>query len=154
MLSQRGERCAPHSIANIWVVRCHLGSSHRASADMAVVPIVDLVAGRLAGQVRVAVMDFAAADYDLRIAWSVGSSPGGGLPALRLFNTRGELPEAVWGLEKTKGPRTFDEMTAAQHRMKSQFLWGTIMKQIAGNDVGKVARIRGKSRAQRGKDEL
>eukprot|EP01047_Picozoa_sp_COSAG01_P033004 COSAG01_NODE_2410_length_7747_cov_70.111140_3_plen_138_part_00 len=109
-------------------------------SDAAILPIIDMTSKRLSGQVRVAVIDYVAADWDLRSAWTVTPR---NVPQLRLFSTRGELPAAISGLEKTKGPMTFANLTTAQHAMRSQMLASECMQRVRGNKLGEGARLRG-----------
>ena len=91
---------------------------------MAAMPIIDVAAKRLAAKVRVAVVNYANTDYDLRAAWTVRSN---NLPQLRLFSTTGSLPDVIPGLQKDGGPDSLTTLSAAQQGMRAMIISGAIL---------------------------
>ena len=127
----------PWPFTPVYLCICvHIARPHRScvyATDLAMLPIISKVAERVSGLVNVAVMDYAAAEYDLRASWTVGHH---NLPQLRVFDVIGELPEPVSGMEKVRGRRTFLDMTAQQMTMKAQVVAKEVTTLIAGNRPG------------------
>lgn len=118
---------------------------------MAAMPIIDVAAKRLAANARVAVVNYANTDYDLRAAWTVRSD---NLPQLRLFSTTGSLPDVIPGLQKGVGPDTLTKLTAAQQGMRAMLISGDCITKLAEHADGKEAKKRGVAGYKQPKSEL
>ena len=114
--------------------------------DVPALPIIDLAAKRLAGTAHVAVIDYSAADWDLRMAWGVLPS---NVPQLRLFSTPGQLPTPVDGLTKDRGLHTFKGLTSAQQKLRAQIVSQQCDEELAEHETGrKGVKLRSRKRVK------
>jgi hypothetical protein len=116
--------------------------------------IIDLAAKRLSASslARVAIINYAGADYDLRAAWSIRHD---NLPQLRLFSTTGELPKVIPGLHKDGTTVAFDSLTPAQQSMRAMTISSECMAQLSKHPDGAAVKRRATSSLlSRSKTEL
>ncbi len=112
--------------------------------DTSVLHIIDLAAKRLRASslARVAIINYAGADYDLRAAWSIRHD---NLPQLRLFSTSGELPKIIPGLHKDGATVPFGSLTPAQQSMRAMTISSECMAQLSKHPDGVEVKRRVKS---------
>lgn len=89
-----------------------------------------------------AVINYAGADYDLRVAWSIRHDT---LPQLRLFGTTGELPRIIPGLHKGSGSQSFDGLTSAQQSVRAMMISNECKKQLTEHRDGMDVKRRANS---------
>ena len=116
----------------------------RRLADTSPFQILDLAAKRLSASslARVAVINYAGVDYDLRTAWSISHQH---LPQLRLFSTRGELPKIIAGLQQDGNGVAFDNLTPAQQSVRAMKISSECMTQLSKHPNGAGVKRRTKS---------
>ena len=96
-------------------------------ADMDALPILDSAAGSLDANVNVAVIDYSAADWELRMKWTVTPA---NIPQLRLFFTDGGPPQHIPGLEKDEGPGTFKGLDTLEVRDRAWTISHTVTRAL------------------------
>ena len=87
-------------------------------------------------------MNYAGADFDLRVAWSIRHD---NLPQLRLFGVTGELPRIIPGLHKVTGGASFDGLTPAQQSVRAMMVSSECTKLLTEHKDGSEVKRRANS---------